>query len=115
MNNLFHYEKEFSPQYECRDVLQKWDVVKNAHLLDSALEEYFRSRIVMRPNKKREAGPNPLWRITIPFWCIAFVLIAFVVLPLRWLFTGEYKVDFRTKAFVWFRAWHQKMFPWPKP
>jgi hypothetical protein len=114
MYNLFHYEKDFSPAYECRRVLEKWDVVKNKHLVGEALDEYFRSRLVMRPNRKRERGPSALWRLTIPAWCVAFVLIAFVVLPVKWLFTGEYKVDHSSGAYGWLRAWHQNMFPWPK-
>lgn len=115
MHNLFHYETENSPGYACAKVLQKWNVVQNKHLLHEALDEYFRGRLVMRTNRKLEKAPNPLWRLTIPAWGLAFVLIAFVVLPVRWLITGEYKVSFRSGAFGWLRAWHQRMFPWPKP
>lgn len=114
MHNLFHYEKETSPGYDCAQVLRKWKVVANDHLLHEALDEYFRVRLVMRTNRKRPK-PAPLWRLSIPLWAIAFVLLAFVLLPIRWLFTGEYKVDHRSGAFGWLRAWHQKMFPWPKP
>lgn len=114
MHNLFHYEKEFSPAYECRRILVKWDVVKDREDLDSALDEYFRSRLVMRSNPKGRPKPGPLWRLTIPLWALAFLLLAFVVLPVKWLFTGEYKVDHRSGAFGWLRAWHQKMFPYPR-
>ena len=114
MYNLFHYDKEGSPGYECARILEKWDVVKNKHLLHEALDDYFRSRLVMRTNRKLPP-PNALWRITIPVWAVAFLLIAFVVLPIRWLFTGEYKLDHRTGAFGWLRSWHQRIFPWPKP
>lgn len=115
MYNLFHYETEHSPEYECRRILNKWEVDEYPDRLESALDEYFRGRLVMRPNRKRERGPNPLWRLTIPVWLLTFLLMAFAILPMRWLFTGEYKVDHRTGAFGWLRSWHQRIFPWPKP
>lgn len=113
MNNLFHYKKDFSPTNDCAKVLLKWEVVKNKHLLYEALDEYFRARLVLSPNPSGTPRPHPLWRITIPLWALAFVLIAFVVLPVKWLFTGRYKLDQKGRSFQWLKTWHQRMFPWP--
>ena len=95
-------------------MLERWNVVQNKHLLRDALDEYFRSRLVLTLNRKQNP-PHALWRLSIPLWGLAFVLMAFVVLPVRWLFTGEYKVSHKSRSFGWLRAWHQKLFPWPKP
>lgn len=115
MHNLFHYERENNPAYNCANVLEKWDVVKNEDLLGSALDEYFRGLLVLRPNRKPTQAPGAWWRITIPFWALAYVLLAFVVLPVRWLITGQYLLSHKGRAFRWFRTWHQLIFPWPKP
>ena len=111
MHNLFRYETEHSPAYNCGRILKKWDVVKNAHLLYEALDEYFHGRLVMVRTQKPEKRPSPLWRLTLPVWAVTYVLIAFVVLPLKWLFTGEYLMSHRSKAFTWFRWWAQRIFP----
>jgi hypothetical protein len=117
MHNLFHYERETNPSYACAQELRNHGLIKGyeSDRVYEALDRYFRSRLVLRPNRKLEKAQNPLWRLTLPVWSLVFVLMAFVVLPLRWLVTGEYKVHYRSGAFGWLRAWHQKMFPWPKP
>jgi 1-acyl-sn-glycerol-3-phosphate acyltransferase len=70
--------------------------------------------MVLRSNQPERPKPTALWRITIPAWALAFVLMAFVVLPLRWLVVGEYTLPARGRAFQWVRTWHQRIFPWPK-
>lgn len=117
MHNLFHYERESNPSHACAQELRNHGLIKgyeNERVYE-ALDRYFRNRLVMRPNRSGQPAPNPLWRLTIPMWACAFLLIAFVALPVRWLFTGEYKVSFRSGAFGWLRTWHQRMFPWPQP
>lgn len=116
MNNLFHYEQERSPSYHCAQELLSHGLVKGyeRERVHEALDRYFRSRLVLHTNPKGRPKPAPQWRLTIPLWALAFVLMAFVVLPLRWLFVGQYTLSHKSRAFAWVKAWHQKIFPWPR-
>lgn len=62
-------------------------------------------------DEKAPQGKNVWWRLTIPFLLIwVFVILALIVLPIKWVFTGKYQLGKWNKLGIITENWYNKVF-----
>ena len=61
--------------------------------------------------EKKPQGKNVWWRLTIPFLFLwVFFLLTPIVLPIKWLLTGNYALNGDSKIGVLTENWYNKVF-----
>lgn len=97
---LVRLEKAWS--YEIREVIEKNKPV-SAYETAELINQKF---TVLKFSKKKEQ--NPLWRLTILFYFLFFVLIIFTF-PFKYLLTGTAQYEFNSTLGKFYRAWQVKL------
>ena len=109
--NIFRYNTEPFPATSLKEAIRQSYGKFDAYA-DDAITEWFNSRLVMRsPLNARPAKASFWWRVTIPVFFTTWMLLAFIVLPIRWIFTGKYYMDEKDSMLSLFKAWRTRIFP----
>lgn len=109
MRNLWHYHAEWSPEYDLKDMMKKWEApVDYRH--ENAMEDFFRSRIVLKPERQK-SKVSPWWRLTLPGFLLLWPILLLIVCPINWIITGHYGLSATNKIGIWLKPWINKLFP----
>ena len=65
---------------------------------------------VLKWDKEPDSKSNVLWRLSIPFLFIWFLIFKFIVCPLNWIFTGKYSFSHKSKLATFNTDWYYKIY-----
>lgn len=85
----------------CRELKLDWSYKKKIE--DFIIENGYRIY-----KEKIISKPNPIFRLTIPFYIILFVLMV-IWMPLKWLVTGNWYYDTNGTIYLLFKKWQEKL------
>jgi len=72
------------------------------------IETYLNDKYMVFKRENR-IKPNPLWRLTAPFFLV--LLIGMILyMPILWIFTGDYQYSVRNKFYIFFKNWYERLF-----
>lgn len=77
-------------------------------ILDSYWESAYNKLDLYKNVDKQINFKNIAYRLTLPLEFIFELLIAFIYIPIRWLFTGKKYIDGKLDKYL--QGWHDKIF-----
>lgn len=89
-------------RHQIKEELENYGIA-NAREVAEVLDERF---TVLKFKKKEKQ--HPLWRLTAPFFFLAFILIV-ITMPFKYLFTGDGQYKFESRVGKFYRVWQIKL------
>lgn len=73
---------------------------KIVEILDEKFDFYQRDKPV---------GESVLWRLSFPFYFISFILLFFIVSPPKYIITGSYYWNSKSRVYIFMNKWQKKL------
>lgn len=107
--NLLRYHRKTWPESALKNHIRAYTGRYVDEMTSEAIDDWMRGRWVMRRGRPQPVAP--LWRLTMPVFLIVWALLALVVLPIRWVITGRYLLDEKSRLLAVLRPWAKRLFP----